>query len=83
MEAFRRPTWIELRVSPPVVGTVFIHVSKPNRPLMVTNVFDEEIQRVDVDGVTKPWGTVDDWREEIRSRMIEIVYEPKHSIQEG
>jgi hypothetical protein len=83
MEMFRKPTWIELKVQPPVVGMVFIHVSRPHRPLVVTNIFEEEIQRVDVDGITKPWGTLSDWRDEIRSRMIEVVYEPKHSIQEG
>lgn len=82
MEMFRRPTLIDLRVDTPNVGTVFIHVSKPARPLMITAVMDEELQRVDVDGVTKPWGTIDDWREEYRRRTIKVVYDPENYNKE-
>jgi len=80
---FRKPTWIELRVSTPSVGTVFVHTTKPERPLMITGIMDDEIQRVDVDGITKPWGTIDDWREEYRRRTIKVVYEPKNHDEEG
>lgn len=76
MEMFRKPTWIELKVSSPSIGTVFIHTTKPERPLMITNIIDDEIQRVDIDGITKPWGTLDDWRDEFRHRTIEVVYNP-------
>lgn len=81
MEMFRKPTWIELKVPHPVAGMVFIHTTKPNRPLMVTAIMDDEIQRVDVDGITKPWGTLDDWREEVRHRTIEVVYDPENYVQ--
>jgi len=80
MEMFRKPTWIELKVSPPVVGMVFIHTAKPERPLMVTALLDDEIQRVDMDGITKPWGTIDDWREEYRTRTIKVVYDPQSKV---
>ena len=59
-----------------VDGTVFVHTARPDRPLMVTSVDQEEIHRVDLDGLTKCWGSVDDWREEMRSRTIEEVYHP-------
>jgi hypothetical protein len=81
MEMFRKPTWIELRVPPPVAGMVFIHVARPDRPLMITDILEDEIQRVDVAGVTAPWGSIEDWRDEVRHRNIEIVYDPKHYIQ--
>jgi hypothetical protein len=76
MEMFRKPTWIDLRVSSPVVGMVFVHVTRPDRPLMITEVLEDEIQRVDVVGITAPWGSIDDWRDEVRHRTIEVVYNP-------
>lgn len=81
MEMFRKPTWIELRVPLPVVGTVFIHTARPERPLMITDIMEDEIQRVDVSGVTAPWGSIDDWRDEIRCRNIEVVYDPEIRVQ--
>lgn len=78
---FRKPTWIELRVPPPAAGIVFIHVARPDRPLMITDILEDEIQRVDVSGVTAPWGSIEDWRDEVRHRNIEVVYDPKHYIQ--
>jgi len=81
MEMFRKSTWIELRVPPPAAGIVFIHVARPDRPLMITDILEDEIQRVDVAGVTAPWGSIEDWRDEVRHRNIEIVYDPKHYIQ--
>ena len=83
MTTNRKPTWIELRVSPPCVGTVFVHTSKPDKPLMVTDVDEEEIQRVDVDGITKPWGTIEDWRDEYRRRTIKVIYDPQNIDKEG
>jgi len=81
MEMFRKPTWIELKVPHPVAGMVFIHVTRPDRPLMITDILEDEIQRVDVAGVTAPWGSIEDWRDEVRHRNIEVVYDPKHYIQ--
>lgn len=81
MEMFRKPMWIDLRVSSPVVGMVFIHSLKPDRPLMITEVMEDEIQRVDVSGVTAPWGSIEDWRDEVRHRRIEVVYDPTNHIQ--
>jgi hypothetical protein len=81
MEMFRKPTWIELKVQPPVVGMVFVHVARPDRPLMITEVLEDEIQRVDVGGITAPWGSIDDWRDEVRHRRIEVIYDPTNYVQ--
>ena len=70
----------ELRVDAPHIGTVFIHVLKPARPLMVANIIDDEIYRVDLDGGIGAWGSIDEWRDEIRHRMIEVVYDPSARI---
>lgn len=80
MESFRKPTWKELRVDAPHIGTVYIHVLNPSRPLMVANIIDDEIYRVDLDGEIGSWGSVDDWRDEIRHRTIEVVYDPSTRI---
>lgn len=81
MEMFRKPTWKELRINAPHIGTVFIHSVKPTRPLIVSSIVDDEIYRVDLEGGVGAWGTVDDWRDEIRHRTIEVVYEPpKNSL---
>jgi hypothetical protein len=76
MESNRKPTLIDFRIKLPAVGTVFVHTARPDRPLMITSVDQEEIHRVDLDGLTKCWGSADDWREEMRSRTIEEVYHP-------
>lgn len=73
----RSATWFELVVTPPVVGTVFVHVYHRNKPMIITEIDNEEnIHRVDMKGEVIIWGSMDDWREEYRKRMIEVVYDP-------
>ena len=55
MEKNRRPTWIEFYIKPPVVGTVFIHATKPEKPCIVHKIVDEEIYRTDTDGKVNGW----------------------------
>ena len=81
MEKNRRPTWIEFYVKPPVVGTVFIHATKPEKPCIVHKIVDEEIYRTDADGKVNGWGTIDDWREEVRRRTIKVVYDPSDQMK--
>lgn len=82
MDRNRRPTWIEFRVKPPVVGTVFIHTTKPEKPCIVQRIADEEIYRTDFDGRVGIWGSVEDWRDEVRRRTIKIVYDPTKQEEE-
>ena len=73
----RSATWFELVVTPPVAGTVFVHVLLRNKPMIISKIDEEEnIYRVDMNGTTDVWGSMDDWREEYRKRMIEVVYDP-------
>jgi hypothetical protein len=48
---------------------------------MITEVLEDEIQRVDVGGITAPWGSIDDWRDEVRHRRIEVIYDPTNYVQ--
>jgi hypothetical protein len=63
-------------IKSPVPGTVFVHGAKRDRPYIVTSVEGDEISRVDLEGTVAPWGTIEDWRDEIRREMITIVYTP-------
>ena len=77
VDSRRSATWFELNVQAPLIGTVFIHTEKPNRPLIIKQIVDDEIYRVDIDGAVGIWGSIDDWRDEYRCRTIKVVYEPK------
>lgn len=77
MKTFRRnPTWFELRIPEPVKGVVFVHSERKNNPLMVTSVKDDTIYRVNLSGEISEWGDVTSWRDEVRRRVIEVVYAP-------
>jgi len=78
MEKHKKPTWIDTAVLPPRPGVVFVHTTRPDKHYTVFQVEQEEIYRIDSDGETKLWGTIDDWRDEVRRRTIEIVYLPSH-----
>lgn len=73
----RSSTWFELSVNAPLLGTIFVHVEKPGRPLIVKQIIDDQIYRLDMDGVSSIWGSIDDWRDEFRRRTIKIVYTPE------
>ena len=78
----RSDTWFELSVPNPVMGTVFVHCEKKNRPLIVCKIdHNEVIYRTDMDGSVTAWGSLDDWRDEFRRRTIKVVYDP--SAQEA
>ena len=78
MTDFRRSaTWFELNVPDPTVGTVFIHTEKKDRPLIVNKVGDDGIiYRTDIVGAVSIWGSLDDWRDDYRRRIIKVVYAP-------
>lgn len=78
MEKHKKPTWIDTVVHPPKPGVVFMHTTKPDRLYTVFRIEQEEIYRIDSDGETKLWGTIDDWRDEIRRRTIEVIYSLDH-----
>ncbi len=67
----------ELRVDDPKVGMVFVHTQKRNSPLIVSKIDEREnIYRTSINGSFDVWGSFEDWRDEIRNRTIEIVYNP-------
>lgn len=72
----RNRTWIDLKVTAPTIGTVFIHSSKPDRRMTVTSIVDDQIIRTDSSGESVVWGDLNDWFDEVRRRTIEIVQEP-------
>ena len=78
MSFFKRSnTFFELRVDNPTTGVVFIHTVKPNAPFIVSKIDENEnIYRAAADGSVEVWGTIEDWRDEIRHRHIEVVYNP-------
>ena len=48
----RTATWFELNVQAPLIGTVFVHAEKPERPLIIKQIIDGQIYRVDMNGAT-------------------------------
>ena len=81
-ESRRSKTWFELNIPAPMKGTVFVHAEKRGRPLMITKLTDDDIiYRVDPDGEVSVWGDTVSWRDEVRRRIIEVVYDPSTSQQ--
>jgi hypothetical protein len=73
----RTNTFFELRVDNPATGVVFVHTVKPNTPFIVCRIDENEnIYRTSINGNIEVWGNFDDWRDEIRRRTIEVVYNP-------
>jgi hypothetical protein len=73
----RSNTIFELRVDNPTPGVVFIHTVKPNTPYIISRIDENEnIYRTSINGNIEVWGNFDDWRDDIRRRNIEVVYNP-------
>lgn len=77
----KRTTLIATPVEVPRKGVVFVHASRPDRPMIVVDVDrDGEITRVDPDGDVSPWGSEEDWFDEVRRRTIEVVFSARPVI---